>query len=91
MKLLRYGPKGSERPALLDKEGKLRNLSGVISDLSGAALSSDSLAKLRGLNPEALPEVSDSHRIGPCVGSFASVSTTRITQLSREWPYQRSQ
>jgi 2,4-diketo-3-deoxy-L-fuconate hydrolase len=69
MKLLRYGPKGSERPALLDKEGKLRNLSGVISDLSGAALSSDSLAKLRGLNPEALPEVSDSHRIGPCVGS----------------------
>jgi 2,4-diketo-3-deoxy-L-fuconate hydrolase len=69
MKLLRYGPKGSERPALLDKKGKLRDLACVIPDLSGAALSSDSLARLRGLNPEALPEVSDAHRIGPCVGS----------------------
>ena len=69
MKLLRYGPRGSERPGLLDKQGKLRDLSGVIPDLSGAALSPDSLATLRGLNPETLPEVRDSHRIGPCVGS----------------------
>ena len=68
MKLLRYGPKGSERPVLLDNKGKPRDLSGVISDLSGAALAPDSLAKLRGLNAEDLPEVSDSHRIGPCVG-----------------------
>jgi len=69
MKLLRYGPRGSERPALLDKQGTLRDLSGVIPDLSGAALSPDSLAKLRALNPEALPEVSAPYRIGPCVGS----------------------
>ena len=69
MKLLRYGPKGSERPALLDKKGKLRDLSGVIRDLSGATLSPDSLAKLRRLNPDNLPEVSDAYRIGPCVGS----------------------
>lgn len=69
MKLLRYGPRGSERPALLDKQGMLRDLSGVIPDLSGAALSPDSLAKLRALNPEALPEVSAPYRIGPCVGS----------------------
>jgi 2-keto-4-pentenoate hydratase/2-oxohepta-3-ene-1,7-dioic acid hydratase in catechol pathway len=69
MKLLRHGPRGSERPALLDKQGMLRDLSGVIPDLSGAALSPDSLAKLRALNPEALPEVSAPYRIGPCVGS----------------------
>ncbi len=69
MKLLRYGSKGSERPALLDKDGKLRDLSGVIPDLSGTALSPDSLAKLRGLDPIGLPEVRDPHRIGPCVGS----------------------
>jgi 2-keto-4-pentenoate hydratase/2-oxohepta-3-ene-1,7-dioic acid hydratase in catechol pathway len=69
MKLLRYGPKGLERPAVLDKKGKLRDLSGVIRDLSGAALSPDSLAKLRRHNPDALPEVRDAYRIGPCVGS----------------------
>jgi 2-keto-4-pentenoate hydratase/2-oxohepta-3-ene-1,7-dioic acid hydratase in catechol pathway len=69
MKLLRYGPRGSERPALLDKQGMLRDLSGVIPDLSGAALFPDSLAKLRALNPEVLPEVSAPYRIGPCVGS----------------------
>ncbi len=69
MKLLRYGPKGLERPALLDKKGKLRDLSGVVRDLSGAALSPDSLAKLRRHNPDALPEVRHAYRIGPCVGS----------------------
>ncbi len=69
MKLLRYGPKGAERPALLDRKGNVRDLSEVIPDLAGLSLSPDALAKLRGLNPETLPEVSDSHRIGPCVGS----------------------
>lgn len=73
MKLLRYGPRGSERPGLLDKQGKFRDLSGVIPDLAGAALSPDSLATLRGLNPETLPEVRDSHRIGPCVSSVGKL------------------
>ena len=72
MKLLRYGPKGLERPALLDKKGKLRDLSGVVRDLSGAALSPDSLAKLRRHHPDALPEVRHAYRIGPCVGSVAA-------------------
>lgn len=69
MKLLRYGNKGSERPALLDATGVLRDLSGVIADVAGAALSAQSLAKLREINPEALPVVTGSPRIGPCVGS----------------------
>ena len=57
------------RPALLIKAGKLRDLSGVISDVAGAALSSESLAKLLELDTATLPEVIGSHRIGPCVGS----------------------
>lgn len=69
MKLLRYGAKGSERPALLDKDGKLRDLSGLISDVSGSALSPESLSKLLALDHAALPEVKEAHRIGPCVGS----------------------
>jgi 2-keto-4-pentenoate hydratase/2-oxohepta-3-ene-1,7-dioic acid hydratase in catechol pathway len=69
MKLLRYGSKGSERPALLDTAGKIRDLSGVISDLSGAELSPESLAKLGALDPEALPIVPMPHRVGPCVGA----------------------
>ncbi len=68
MKLLRYGNKGSERPAMLDKDGSIRDLSGVISDVTGTALAPASLAKLRELDAAALPVVSDSHRIAPCVG-----------------------
>ena len=45
MKLLRYGPAGREKPGLLDGEGKIRDLSGVITDLSGDALLPESLAK----------------------------------------------
>ena len=69
MKLLRYGNKGFERPALVDAGGALRDLSGVIQDVAGAALSPASLAKLGGLDAAALPMVTGSQRIGPCVGS----------------------
>lgn len=68
MKLLRFGPKGQEKPGLLDGEGNLRDLSGVIDDLSGEVLSDDSLARLGQLNPEDLPMVSADTRLGPCVG-----------------------
>ncbi|MDR6870856.1 2-keto-4-pentenoate hydratase/2-oxohepta-3-ene-1,7-dioic acid hydratase in catechol pathway [Bosea sp. BE125] len=68
MKLLRYGAFGQEKPALLDAKGGLRDLSGVISDLAGKTLGSASLAKLKALDPESLPLVQGSPRIGACVG-----------------------
>jgi 2-keto-4-pentenoate hydratase/2-oxohepta-3-ene-1,7-dioic acid hydratase in catechol pathway len=68
MKLLRYGTKGSERPAALDSNGKIRDLSGIVPDISGATLSIESLSKLRALDLTTLPEVTASPRIGPCVG-----------------------
>jgi ureidoglycolate lyase len=68
MKLLRYGPKGQEKPGLLDSEGKIRDLSGVVDDIAGETLSDAGLAKLRGIDLSTLPEVSSDTRIGPCVG-----------------------
>ncbi len=67
MKLLRYGSPGSEKPGMLDADGKIRSLDGVIDDLGGDALSDASLEKLRSIDPTTLPEVDASTRIGPCV------------------------
>jgi len=67
MKLLRYGPRGQEKPGMLDRDGTLRDLSGVIKDLTPDALSPASLEKLRKLNPASLPAVSGNPRLGPCV------------------------
>ncbi len=64
MKLLRYGPKGSEKPACLDKSGAIRSLAGVIDDITPAVLSPESLAKLAQLDPTSLPLVSEPGRIG---------------------------
>jgi 2-keto-4-pentenoate hydratase/2-oxohepta-3-ene-1,7-dioic acid hydratase in catechol pathway len=69
MKLLRYGSAGMERPAILDSEGALRDLSSVVADISGASLLSESLKKLRQLNPNDLPRVAGTPRLGPCIGS----------------------
>ena len=68
MKLLRYGPKGQEKPGLLDVQGGLRDLSGQVDDIAGEVLSDAGLDKLRALDPESLPLVPGDPRIGPCVG-----------------------
>jgi len=68
MKLLRYGNPGAEKPGLLDSNGAIRDLSGVVSDIAGDTLLPDSLAKLRTLDPASLPKVNGTPRIGPCVG-----------------------
>jgi len=68
MKLLRYGAVGQEKPGIVDRKGALRDLSGHIADLSGSALLPDSLEKLRKIDPESLPAVDGSPRLGPCVG-----------------------
>ncbi|QEG20253.1 fumarylacetoacetate hydrolase family protein [Mariniblastus fucicola] len=67
MKLLRYGTPGSEKPGMLDADGKIRSLENVIDDLAGDALSDASLQKIASLDPTSLPEVDASTRIGPCV------------------------
>lgn len=68
MKLVRYGPLKKEKPGLLDADGVLRDLSDVISDLAENALTNESLAKLAALDPDSLPKVSGSPRLGAPVG-----------------------
>ena len=70
MKLLRYGPKGAEKPGLIDAAGLLRDLSDHVADIAGDALGDDSLAKLRALDPDSLPIVEGEQRIGACVGNI---------------------
>jgi 2-keto-4-pentenoate hydratase/2-oxohepta-3-ene-1,7-dioic acid hydratase in catechol pathway len=67
MKLLRYGAAGAERPALVDANGTIRDISAHVSDLSGAALNPENLAKLAALDVASLPEVSADERLGACV------------------------
>lgn len=67
MKLLRYGSKGSEKPGLLDRDGAIRDLSGVIPDVAGEALLPATLDRLRALDSSSLPKVEGSPRIGACV------------------------
>ena len=68
MKLLRIGKKDQERPALLDNNGQLRDLSAVVTDIAGATLSPQSIARLQEIDPSTLPLVEGSPRIGACVG-----------------------
>src|SRR5260370_42053353 len=73
MKLLRYGQMGQEKPGMLDRDDKIRDLSGAVRDIDGAALSPASLDRLRRLDPATLPLVSGSPRLGPCVGNVPKV------------------
>ena len=76
MKLLRYGPKGMEKPAILDREGKVRDLSGVLRDLRAADLRKASLARLAEIPLATLPLVAEPGRIAPPwagVGKFICV------------------
>jgi 2-keto-4-pentenoate hydratase/2-oxohepta-3-ene-1,7-dioic acid hydratase in catechol pathway len=67
MKFLRYGEAGQEKPGFLDADGNIRDLSAHVSDLSGAVLSPEALAKLGSLDVNALPKVEGNPRLGPCV------------------------
>jgi 2-keto-4-pentenoate hydratase/2-oxohepta-3-ene-1,7-dioic acid hydratase in catechol pathway len=69
MKLLRVGNHGEERPAIVDADGGLRDLSGVVSDVAGENLLPESLEKLRKIKPKELPLIAGTPRIGACVGS----------------------
>ena len=67
MKLVRYGKAGEEKPGLIDAQGSIRDLSGHVSDIGGAAIDPKNLEKLGKLDPESLPKVSGNPRFGPCV------------------------
>jgi len=73
MKLLRYGPSGQEKPGIIDRNGQIRDLSGVVRDLDGAALAPSSLDRLRRLDPATLPVVSGTPRLGPCVANVPKI------------------
>jgi len=68
VKFARYGDPGAERPACIDRDGRLRDLSALIPDLAGTVLAPPTLAGLAALDPETLPLVPGAPRIGPCVG-----------------------
>jgi ureidoglycolate lyase len=68
MKLLRYGPKGQEKPGLVDADGVMRDLSSVVDDIAGDVLGDATLARLRALDLSTLPRVPEGARIGACVG-----------------------
>jgi ureidoglycolate lyase len=67
MKLLRYGPAGHEKPGMLDASGAIRDLSGIIADITGDVVSPAGLEKLKAIDPASLPTVPGTPRLGPCV------------------------
>lgn len=73
MKLLRFGPKGLEKPGRLDADGNIRDLSAHVSEIDGNILSDDALAKLAALKDEELPLITDDVRIGPCVAGVGKM------------------
>ena len=76
MKLLRVGKKGQEKPAALDKNGKIRDLSDHINDLNPSSINFETLSKLQKLDLETLNQLSNSERIGSCLsnpGKFVAI------------------
>lgn len=67
MKLLRYGPAGAEKPGIFAADGTIRDLSGIVRDIDGFALSETSLKMLAGIDTATLPKVEGNPRIGACV------------------------
>ncbi|MBA00268.1 MAG: 2-hydroxyhepta-2,4-diene-1,7-dioate isomerase [Rhodospirillaceae bacterium] len=73
MKLLRYGPMGAEKPGIVDDNGEIRDLSGIIGDIDPSTLSDQVLQKLRDTDLSKLSIVSEGSRIGACVGNIGKM------------------
>ena len=69
MKLVRFGEAGAERPGVIDAEGKVRDLSGVVPDIAGAALTPAGLKRIRDHDVASLPLAPEGARLGACVGA----------------------
>jgi 2-keto-4-pentenoate hydratase/2-oxohepta-3-ene-1,7-dioic acid hydratase in catechol pathway len=81
MKLLRFGPRGQERPGMLDRDGCIRDLSAVVEDIGPDALAPASLDKLRKLDPAGLPAVSGMPRLGPCVAPVPKLACVGLNYV----------
>ena len=71
MKLLRIGEKGKEKPAILDKNSKFRDLSSHIKDFNSDNLNFETVSKLKNINLDTLPEIKNSERIGACISTYS--------------------
>ena len=69
MKLVRFGEAGAEKPGVVDRDGAIRDLSGVVADIGGAAISPEGLAGLAALDTGSLPLAPEGARLGPCVAN----------------------
>ncbi len=78
MRLLRYGPPGAEKPGMLDRQGRIRSLAGVLADIDGAALAPDRLDRLRRIDPQSLPVVDGCPRLGPPVAVIGNVLASGV-------------
>jgi 2,4-diketo-3-deoxy-L-fuconate hydrolase len=81
MKLLRYGPAGAEKPALLAHDGSIRDLGSIVPDINGACLDSGTLKRIGDLDPNSLPRVERIERFGPClsgIGKFICIGLNYI-------------
>jgi 2-keto-4-pentenoate hydratase/2-oxohepta-3-ene-1,7-dioic acid hydratase in catechol pathway len=72
MKLVRYGAAGREKPGIVDDQGRIHDVSGLVPDIAGESLSPKSLAKLAKVKTDTLPPVRGNPRIGPCVGKVGN-------------------
>ena len=70
MKLVRFGAPGREKPGIVDKDGKIRDLSKIVPDIAGETLSPKGLAKIKKTDLSKLPVVKSGTRLGPCVGDM---------------------
>ena len=68
MKLVRFGEAGREKPGLVDARGQVRDLSGLVPDITGATLSAEALNRIRQADPSSLPVAPSGQRLGACVG-----------------------
>ena len=76
MKLLRVGQKGKEKPAILDKDGKIKDISSHVKDLNPDFLNFKTISELRNIDLKSLPELSSSDRVGSCItkpGKFVAI------------------
>ena len=78
MKLLRFGPKGEEKPGLLDGNGRIRDLSDQINDIDGEVLNPDRLAALAELDTDSLPAIEGNPRLGPPVAGVGKIVAVGI-------------
>jgi 2-keto-4-pentenoate hydratase/2-oxohepta-3-ene-1,7-dioic acid hydratase in catechol pathway len=81
MKLLRYGPAGQEKPGVLDRDGKIRDISSLAADITPKTLAAGLIAKVKAADLTKLPVVADGQRIGPCVaepGNFIAVGLNYV-------------